>query len=96
MYTSLPSYNLLSSTLPLSFSLTHSFQVRFPSSRFLPESKLKELAKLLPPPHHDDDKMNIDDDPEDILEVYIYMYMVYHGEKPWWTSDPWTVLFQAC
>jgi DnaJ family protein A protein 1 len=46
------------------------FKVTFPPSRFLPESKLKELANLLPPPQHNHDKMTIDEDPEDILEVY--------------------------
>jgi DnaJ family protein A protein 1 len=45
------------------------FKVTFPPSRFLPESKLKELANLLPPPQHNHDKMTIDEDPEDILEA---------------------------
>lgn len=45
------------------------FKVRFPSSGFLPEQKLKELAKLLPPPIHEEDKMSTDEDPVDVVEA---------------------------
>ena len=64
--------------------------MRFPESDFLSESKLKDLAQLLPPPPQATvDKMDTDEDPVDMLEVSerqscnpsVWTIMVYTGSS---------------